>query len=184
MSSQVLEKICVFYGADNLSNLRIRSLCLVSFAGFLRCSEALQLRYQDLEWEGDVLWVNIQQSKTDQSRIGARIPIQKASKAVVCPYRTLKRYVDLSGKGHPPDPSLHVFRNISGNKLNSSTMSYSRTREIFQLALRAVGENAQDFGTHSLRSGGATQAAKNGANRGSQKTKRQVEIRFLQRTLC
>jgi len=38
-------------------------------------------------------------------------------------------------------------------------MSYSRARELFREAIVRVGEDASQFGLHSLRSGGATAAA-------------------------
>ena len=56
-----------------------------------------------------------------------------------------------------------VFGKISytaaGIKLRQAPMTYSRAREMFSKQLKGIGLDPSQFGLHSLRSGGTTQAA-------------------------
>ncbi len=59
------------------------------------------------------------------------------------------------------------FRNVSvtrnGPKLNIKGVSYSRAGQALKKFLTLIGEDAAQFGFHSLRAGGASQAALVGA---------------------
>ena len=63
-------------------------------------------------------------------------------------------------------PDLHLFRAIvrtkNGIQLCKQGLSYTRMRELLREKLTDVGLDANKFGLHSLRSGGATAAANAG----------------------
>ena len=89
------------------------------------------------------------------------------------------------------DSDEYIFRSLQFNKnLNKNTLnginkplSYTRARELLFKALVSIGCDKSMFGLHSLRSGGATQAANNnGSDRfckahGVRKTPRTVMYR-------
>ena len=65
-----------------------------------------------------------------------------------------------------PDSSYYIFRNVAlmrstGKYIlrpGNAPMSYSRVRELLLQKLATIGLDATQFGTHSLRAGGATAA--------------------------
>jgi hypothetical protein len=67
------------------------------------------------------------------------------------------------------DSDEYIFRSLQFNKnLNKNTisginkpLSYTRARELLLKALVSIGCDKRMFGLHSLRNGGATQAANN-----------------------
>ena len=80
-----------------------------------------------------------------------------------CPHSLLLRFYSLAGI--EPLTEAYIFQPISslttkGGKTKSNRpIGYSSYREIIKKALVAVGEIPEMFGTHSLRSGGATAIA-------------------------
>lgn len=71
----------------------------------------------------------------------------------------------ISKAGIQLSSSDNVFRNIfkvgDVEKLRETKLSYTRAREIIRETLREIGLNPNNFGTHSLRAGGATTASVN-----------------------
>ena len=53
----------------------------------------------------------------------------------------------------------------TGYKLGQAPLSYSRAREQFRQMISELGLDSNEFGLHSLRSGGASQAARGGVSR-------------------
>jgi hypothetical protein len=108
----------------------------------------------------------IRSSKTDQLSRGSSVVISKSA-GVTCPYTTLQLYfskADLSN-----DSEEHVFRSLSSCKKTNSfrlkkggCLFYTRVRELLREMLVEVGLNfPNEYGTHSLRRGGATASAVN-----------------------
>ena len=50
----------------SLSEVRLRAVCLLAFAGYLRCEELLKLVCADVEFDAEGLVLSIKSSKTDQ----------------------------------------------------------------------------------------------------------------------
>ena len=59
----------------SLSEVRLLAVCLVAFAGFLRCDELIKLRCKDVSFNEQGMVINIASSKTDQYREGASLVI-------------------------------------------------------------------------------------------------------------
>ena len=149
-----------FPGAS-LSSIRVVTICLVGFAGFLRFNEMANIKEADIQIYSDHLELFIESSKTDQYRDGARIIIAR-SEQNTCPVGMLERYMQLGNIGNSPE--LPLFRGIvhtrSGEQLRKKGgISYTRVREIVLEKLSELGLDRKQFGLHSLRSGGASAAA-------------------------
>ena len=76
----------------SLSHFRLATACLLSFAGFLRFNELVNLRPLDIRFEDDMIRIHIVRSKTDQLRKGDKIMIAKA-KSATCPVAMLENYM-------------------------------------------------------------------------------------------
>ncbi|MES9879762.1 MAG: tyrosine-type recombinase/integrase [Sedimenticola sp.] len=142
-------------------------MTLLSFSGFLRFSEVVQLRRNDINLKMiSHAELFISKPKTDKLRKGSSVIISRTGN-VTCPVRALERYLTLGKIEESSDAFL--FRKISyckksdPHKLCSGDhISYSRAREIFLENISQLGLNRNNFGLHSLRPGGATQAANSG----------------------
>ena len=147
-----------------LDNVRIVTICLLGFAGFLRFSELEALKESDLQVFNNHLELFIESSKTDQYRDGAWVTIARTGSRI-CPVGMVQRYIKLADITASPD--LHLFRGIirtkNGVKLRpKGSLSYTRMRELLLEKLAQVGLDPKDYGLHSLRAGGASAAANAG----------------------
>ena len=149
----------------SLVDLRILSMFLLAYSGFLRSAELLNLTRTDIVFYVSYMTVFIEKSKTDIYRDGAWLVISRLH-SKLCPVECLDRY--FKAADILPDSSEYIFRNLSkcynGYKLRdeNKSMSYTRLRELFKEALSPFVPDIGRFGLHSLRSGGATAAANNG----------------------
>ena len=132
--------------------------------GMLRQSEAVKLKSTDVWVESvngeDVLFVFIEQSKTDQLRIGHTIVLSAAEDSMTC---TLAWFARVSRFRVPG--AGYFFHTAQGTKLSEKTPN-GRLKVWFE-RLNLPGK---DYGSHSCRRGGATAAVKAG-----------VELRLVKR---
>jgi integrase len=161
----MLRDIVNKYGqSSNLMDIRLCSMLLLSFAGFLRHSELVNIRRCDLDLCVSHVNIFIVKSKTDIYRQGAWVLIG-ATNTVTCPVNMLKRYLELAGLHDNSDEGflyrpLTYFKSSNSHQLKpEGKMSYTRCLELFKQALVSVGLDPKKFGLHSLRSGGASAAA-------------------------
>ena len=151
----------------SLMNIRTVTAALLAFAAFLRFDELIGLRISDISFKDDHIIIFIGSSKTDQFRDGAWIPIA-SSGAATCPVAMLNRYFVLCGFSKSTIDSGFLFRGLiktrSGYKVRSPSnkISYSRMRELIVGAFSPYLEDSTCIGTHSLRSGGTSAAARAG----------------------
>ncbi|XP_066263287.1 uncharacterized protein [Branchiostoma lanceolatum] len=137
------------------------------FAGFLRYSEASKIKCQDISLSDGYVTIFIESSKTketDQWRECNSVPVARTNKAT-CPVFMLEKYCRVGDIDLNSD--CYLFRPLSsckrGWKLRKSGgLSYSRAREIVLDMLKTVVQDISCFGLHSLRAGGATEAANAG----------------------
>ncbi|XP_071120815.1 uncharacterized protein [Mytilus edulis] len=158
MLSQMFDRL---YCENNLYNQRTISACLLSYSGFLRVSELLNLKTCDIQFFLSHMSVFIQKSKTDIYRDGDRIIIARTGNKL-CPVKNLESFLEWSN--NPLDTDVFVFRNLTKTKENyvfrkeNKPLSYTRMRELFIEAFSPIVPNIKSFGLHSLRSGGASAA--------------------------
>ena len=140
----------------SLYQARTVALCLTAFAGFLRYDELSNLLCLDVKFCPDYFLLFI------EYRDGTWVPIS-SSNLITFPIRALKRYADLGEIVF--DSDLPLFRGINGPnakaKLRRSKLSYSRVRELVKEAFKDCIDSTL-IGVHSLRAGGASEAANNG----------------------
>lgn len=67
MSVETFQAMVKAAGASpTLSEVRLLAICLVAFAGFLRCDELVKLKCNDVVFNEQGMVVKISSSKTDQ----------------------------------------------------------------------------------------------------------------------
>jgi integrase len=153
------------FSANNVYNQRTICACLLAYAGFMRISELLNLRICDINFSQEYISVFIEKSKTDVYRDGNWLIICRTG-SPLCPVRNLELYLEWLGCCQNSECYLfqnlvkvqqgYIFRQIN------KPLSYSRMRELFIEAFSPFVVNIKSYGLHSLRSGGATSAAKDG----------------------
>ena len=138
-------------------------MCLLGFAGFLRFSEIVNIRFSDVNIQASCVEINIVKSKTDVYKSGQKVCIARTY-CDTCPVNMLEKYLALLN--FDMHCSQYLFRSLSfckkskDYKLRSDDrpISYTRAREIILEAFGKIGLHKSKFGLHSLRSGGATSA--------------------------
>jgi integrase len=139
--------------------LRDRALLLVGFAGGFRRSELAALGMADITETEDGLKVLIRRSKTDQEGEGRTIGIPYGSDPRTCPVRAYRAWLKASGI-----TDGQIFRHFHNRKMGERAISPQAVALIVKRAAERAGIDATDLAGHSLRSGLATTAAKNGAS--------------------
>ena len=148
---------------NSLANIRLATVCLLAFAGFLRYDELANIRCCDLQLSPRCVTIKIPKSKTDQLRQGNEVLVARTG-SDTCPVAMLEQYLK---RGHIDLSSqLFLFRPIIGSKVeklcNAGRLTYTRLRELLKSKLDELGYSSAVFGVHSLRAGGATAAAGSG----------------------
>ena len=152
-----------------LSDLRITTLVLLSFAGFLRINEVLKLRRSDIKFYPSYCTIFIRSSKTDVYRLGDNLVIARTG-SLCCPVQLLERYLQTANITDS-DSDEYIFRAVMYETASKSqklrpdcnkALSYSTVRSIFLCKLADMGLNPHNYGLHSMRSSAATISANNG----------------------
>jgi site-specific recombinase XerD len=139
------------------AGLRDRALLLVGFALGLRRSELVAIRVEDLSPSPDGITVRLRRSKTDQQARGKDLLLVYAETPHPCPVRALRGWLDSTGITEGP-----IFRRVTRTGAVSSPLNAPSVALIIKRRAKAAGLSATEFAGHSLRSGYATQAARDG----------------------
>lgn len=137
--------------------LRDRALLLVGFALGLRRSELIGICVEDLSPSPDGLRVRIARSKTDQQGRGHGLLLVYGQSPNPCPVRALRAWLDASAITSGP-----LFRRVTRTGAVSSPLQAEAVATILKRRAKVAGLNPAEFAGHSLRSGYATQAARDG----------------------
>ena len=146
-------------------------LIVLAYFALLRVSELLNIRACDVIIWHDRLELVIPTSKCDQLRAGDKVLVAKLG-GVFCPVELFCKYLQSVNINVFSDvyDDQYVFRRFvpSAGKfvLNKSNvpMTYTRIREVVKAKAKQLGLNVSQFSTHSMRSGGATSAARAGVS--------------------
>ncbi len=143
---------------DRVNHIRDRALLLIGYAGALRRSEIVNIRYEDIEFTDEGLRLTIRKSKTDQEGKGREIGITYGSYRKTCPVRNLKQWLDVANINEGP-----IFRRCDrhGN-IYSEAVSPNTVNRVVKRCVKSIGQDPADYGAHSLRAGFITQADMNG----------------------
>ncbi|CAB4031942.1 integrase recombinase xerD homolog, partial [Paramuricea clavata] len=165
ISTSTITKVCQQFAGPSCTLKGLIWTALIfslGFTGLFRVSELLNIKAQDIGIQAEHLEIVVRKSKTDQYRQGNIVYIAKTN-GPACPHSLLLRFYSLTGT--QPRSNVYIFRSLSSlkkstlNEADNKSFSYSRCREIVKETLAVVGEDPAQFGTHSLRSGGATAIA-------------------------
>ena len=144
---------------EGIKGVRDRALLLVGFAGAFRRSELVAIEYQDIEFVGQGLTVNIRRSKTDQEGLGRKLAIPYA-RGATCPVQSLKAWLEISGICDGP-----IFRPVTRHgKISAVRISTQAVAEIVKQRIEAIGLDPAKYSGHSLRAGLVTSAAQAGVS--------------------
>lgn len=139
------------------AGLRDRALLLVGFALGLRRSELVALEIRDIAPSPDGVTIRIARSKTDQQGRGTSVLLPYAESPNPCPVRALRAWLDASGVVEGA-----VFRRLSRAGAIGKPLTAQSVALIIKRRADSAGLNPREFAGHSLRSGYATQAARDG----------------------
>jgi integrase len=150
---------------DDVTDLRNTTLMVLAFFALLRSDELRHIRKEDLSFTDTHLNLSIPRSKCDQLRHGDSVLVARLG-GKHCPIALLEVYLQLlESSGICLAGEDYIFRRVitssAGKRLGDKhiPLTYSNLRDIIKRKLTKLGLNATKFGTHSLRSGGATAAA-------------------------
>ena len=97
MSIEMLQAMVEAAGpSPSLSDVRLLAVCLVAFAGFLRCDELIKLRCNDVSFNEQGMVITIVSSKTDQYREGASL-VNARTGPPTCPVSMMQKYFSMAG---------------------------------------------------------------------------------------
>jgi site-specific recombinase XerD len=139
------------------AGVRDRALLLLGFAVGLRRSELVALTVEDLSPSPDGIRIRIGRSKTDQTGRGQELLVVYAEPPRPCPVRAVRAWLDIAAITTGP-----IFRRVTRTGAVSAPLSPQSVALIIKKRARAAELGPREFAGHSLRSGYATQAARDG----------------------
>jgi site-specific recombinase XerD len=144
---------------EEIKKFRDRSIILIGFSGGFRRNEIVSLDYEDLDFVGEGLKINLKRSKTDQFGEGAVKGLPYFDNSQYCPVLTLQKWIEVSNIKSGP-----LFRRFSkGLKLTENRLTDQTVALLIKEYLKLAGIDSKNYSGHSLRSGFATSAAESGA---------------------
>jgi len=147
------------YNNEEIKKFRDRSLILIGFSGGFRRNEIVSLDYEDLDFVGEGLKINLKRSKTDQFGEGAVKGLPYFDNSQYCPVLSLKKWIEVSNIKYGP-----LFRRFAkGSKLTENRLTDQTVALLIKEYLKLAGIDSKNYSGHSLRSGFATSAAESGA---------------------
>ena len=163
---QHLQCIVLKYGeTNNLLDIRVCAIALVSYAGFLRYDEVSSIRSCNLRFERTYFKIFIESSKTDQEGAGDIVYIARTG-LTTCPYNMIKKYLHIAKLSTSETEFIFrpVVRTKQGHRFKkvNKPISYTTARDTVMDAVQSIGLDRKLFGLHSFRRGGATESAKRG----------------------
>ena len=163
-SPQLLNTLYKSLGKDNMNliNLRTMLLSVLSFMGFLRFSEVINLKCLNITLKGTLMSIFVENKKLMYT--------EKPTGCIYPNYSLLlfKKYIEAAKIKESEEK--FIFRQIchskQGFKLKDldKPISYTTVRDILLTNLKIIGLDKTQFGLHSLKSGVTTAAANFGIN--------------------
>ena len=139
---------------NTLTSIRLAAAWLLSFAGFLRCDELVNIRLCDLAIGETHQSIQIPHSKNDKLCQGREVLIA-CTGTKTCPVAMLEECMQRSGI-HIGSENKLLWAIASGKceaLRESGGLSCGRFRELVKKKLDELGFHAVEFSPHSLRAG-------------------------------
>ena len=161
-TAELVRRIADQCDSATLTGLRDRALILLGFGGAFRRGELVALAVADLSEKPGGLLVRVRQSKTDQERQGATVPVRRGTTAEgrYCPVLATRAWLRAAGITEGP-----VFRALwrGGAQVRPRALSAGSVAIILKRYAAQAGLDPALFAGHSLRAGFLTSAAGRGA---------------------
>jgi site-specific recombinase XerC len=155
----IAQRIADSIPSNSLKGRRDRAMVMLGFAGAFRQSEVVALNVEDLEFCDEGVRVTIRRSKTDQEAKGQTIAILRGT-GPFCPVRLLKEWLDAAGISEGA-----LFRACpKGGRRVGDRIAGRTFYDVVKNGVAAIGLDASKYGSHSMRSGWISTAARNGAS--------------------
>lgn len=106
----MLQKLVDHFSINNLSNLRLKAMCLIAFSGFFRFAELCCIKAHDIVFEPSYVKISVEKSKNDVYRGGKWVLITKTGNST-CPYSALLLYIQAANISTSSDD--FVFRQLT-----------------------------------------------------------------------
>ena len=156
----MLETLIQKHGHNSASpaDLRLLFIVLVVYSVFLRIGELLSIEVRHIRIVPEGMSIFLPKRKNDQFRAGNTIYIAKTYK-ITCPVSITERLLQMLPNNR--DSCYPVVRRLQNRKgvqsfHQSRGISYTTARDIIKENLGVFYEDLRKLGTHSLRSGGAS----------------------------
>jgi integrase len=141
--------------ADNPDKIpRDKALLLLWWAGLFRRSEVAALKVENIEFTDAGATITLPRSKTDQEGRGATVGFKRARDKSVCPVLALEQLVK-----HLGAKSGFLFRNLDRAGKSAGSLTAVSANRILKGYAQAAGLEWKKISGHSMRRGGATEAA-------------------------
>lgn len=142
---------------DTLKGKRDKAIILIGYAGAFRRSEIAGLNVEDIQEHPNGLILTRRRGKEDQLARGLKKGIPYGEHPETCPVRALWAWLEASGIR-----SGAIFRGMRGGRLGNRRIGGEEVARIIKAACHAAGLDSRRYSGHSLRSGLATTAAREG----------------------
>ena len=160
LTGEMVSKISLKANLDDLKELRDCLTIAFAYNLLLRYDELSHISCNHLTKLHNGFKILIPKSKTDKFRNGKHVFLSH-SQDMFSTFHMLERYLSMSklepGKNHflfcPLSKTQHHYT------LTNKILSYTCFRDIVKNAVQSLGLDCQKYGTHSCRSGGATDLA-------------------------
>ena len=154
MLINVIDKV----NKDEIKKFRDRSIILIGFSGGFRRNEIVSLDYDDLDFVGEGLKINLKKSKTDQFGKGLIKGLPYFDNSTYCPVKSLQKWIEITKINSGP-----LFRRFNkGSGLSENRLTDQTVALLIKKYLKLSGIDSKNYSGHSLRSGFATSAAESG----------------------
>ena len=139
---------------SKLSNIRNFTSYIVAFFGWLRRSELITLKWEDIDLSDNrFIRIKVAYSKTDQFGQGVWVHIARRDDQF-CVGKWLTRWLAASNNG-----SSWIFQKMSGSRITKDKWSTNGLVSAIKKDILLIGLNPKHYAGHSFRRGGATAAA-------------------------
>lgn len=145
---------------DDITGIRNKAMCLVSWAGAFRRNEISGFNLSDLNFQSWGVKILLRKSKTDQEGIGIEQPIPYLSNKAICPVLALKKWIEVANIQNGA-----LFRRIDRwDKVGKNRLTTQVFGTVVKKAVSAIGLDSDKFAHHSMRAGIITTLAQLGAS--------------------
>ena len=149
---------------DQNALLRFHFFILTSFYAFLRYSDFSVLRVRHFHFFNDYMVINIPHSKCDQYRQGDSVTVAgQAEKGGYCAVVSARRYIELLRRASA-SKDVFVLQSVVVGRDGVLSLGRQASRAVLvdqlRRALSSLVSDPLQYSLHSLRSGGATTAAR------------------------